>query len=131
MHSILKACVLVLTLTPNALSAQGGRLESGAIHATPKGFGLAPGAASRIDVRSTEQTGEVLVNLPSNLSLEMIDSLARHHRLTRLESHAVGLLGRTVHRWRIADGRSMREVIRALQLDGGIDAQPNKIYTLQ
>src|SRR3954470_4648860 len=131
MRSILKAWVLGLTLTAIAVSAQGGRLESGAIRATPKGFDPAPGVASRIDVPSAEQTGEVLVNLPSNLSLEVIDSLARRHRLTRLESQAVGLLGRTVHRWRIDDGRSRPEVILALKLDGGIDAQPNSVFTLQ
>jgi len=66
--------------------------------------------------------GELLVSLPSNPSFEVIDALARRHGLTRLESQSVGLLGRTVHRWRIADGRSIPDVILALKLDGGIDA---------
>jgi hypothetical protein len=131
MRTILKAGVLVLTLTAIAVSAQGGKLENGAIRATPEGVETAPGAASRVDVPSADPTGEVLVNLPSNLSFEVIDSLARRHRLTRLESQAVGLLGRTVHRWRIADGRSMPDVILALKLDGGIEAQPNNVFTLQ
>ena len=126
-----KSCVLVLTLTAIAVSAQAGRLESDVIRATPEGVNSAPGAAIRIDVPLADQTGEVLVNLPSNLSLEAIDSLARRHRMTRLESRAVGLLGRTVHRWRIADGRSTPEVILALKLDGGIDAQPNNVFTLR
>jgi hypothetical protein len=130
MRSILKACVLVLTFTGIAVSAQGGKLESGATRATPKGVATAP-AASRIDAPSADRTGEVLVNLPSNASVELIDSLARRHRLTRLESQEIGLLGRTVHRWGIADGRSIPDVILALKRDGGIDAQPNNVYTLQ
>ena len=131
MRTILKAGVLVLTLTGIAVSAQGGTLERGAIRATPKGVDTAPGVASRVDAPSADRTGEVLVNLPSNASLEVIDSLARRHRLTRLESQEIGLLGRTVHRWEIADGRSIPDVILALKRDGGIDAQPNNVYTLQ
>jgi len=131
-----QAGALVLTLTAMAASAQAGRLESaaiGAFEAVDVSGRSAPGAA--IDVSSAGERsfrpGEVLVSLPSNLSFEVIDALARRHRLTRLESLSVGLLGRTVHRWRIDDGRSIPSVILALKLDGGIDAQPNNIYTLQ
>jgi hypothetical protein len=60
-----------------------------------------------------------------------MNALAQRHRLTRLESQSVGPLGRTVHRWRIVDGRSVPDVILALKRDSGIDAQPNNIYTLQ
>ena len=63
---------------------------------------------------------------------KLTDAALSHLRgLTRLQSHAVGLLGRTVHRWKIGDGRSMPDVILALKLDGGIDAQPNNVYILQ
>jgi len=137
MRLILKAGALVLTLAAMAVSAQAGRLETAAIGATPEGVGeaTAPVTARRIDAppagERSFRTAEVLVSLPSNLSLEVIDALARRHRLTRLDSESIGLLGRTVHRWRIADGRSIPDVILALQRDGGIDAQPNAIYTLQ
>ena len=131
MHSVLKPCVLVLTLTALVISAQGGTLENDAIRAMPDDLDTVPGEASRIDVRSADRTGEVLVSLPSSLSLEAIGSLAQRHRLTRLESYTVGLLGRTIHRWRIADGRPLADVIVALKLDGGINAQPNNVYTLQ
>jgi hypothetical protein len=137
MRLILRAGVLVLTLTAMAVSAQaGGRLESAAIGA-PEGVDItrssAPAGARGIDTAAEQSfgTGEVLVSLPSNLSLEVIDSLARRHRLTCLNSQSVGLLGRTVHRWRITDERSIPDVILALKLDDGIDAQPNYIYTLQ
>lgn len=137
MRLILKAGVLVLTLTAMAVSAQAGKLETAAIEATPEGVGeaTAPVTARRLDVPSAGErsfrTAEVLVSLPSNLSLEVIDALARRHRLTRLDSQSIGLLGRTVHRWRIADGRSIPDVILALQREGGIHAQPNTVYTLQ
>jgi hypothetical protein len=124
MRLIFKAGVLVLTLTAVAMPAAiSAPLESEAL-ATVK----------RIDVplagERSFQAREVIISLPSHLSLEAIDAMARRHRLTRLESQSVGL-GRTVHRWGIADGRLVPDVILALKLDGGIDAQPNYIYTLQ
>ena len=67
MRTILKAGVLVLTLTAIAVSAQGGKLENGAIRATPEGVETAPGAASRVDVPSADPIGEVLTFLQTFL----------------------------------------------------------------
>jgi subtilisin family serine protease len=76
--------------------------------------------------------GEVVIGLPSNLSPQALDELARRHRLSRLESQAIGLTGTTFHRWRIADQRSVSEVIRALEAERGVrNAQPNYRFTLQ
>jgi subtilisin family serine protease len=75
---------------------------------------------------------EVLVGLPSNLTQQAIDVLARRHRLVRLESQAIGLTGSTFHRWQISDQRSVADVIRALEADAGVRAaQPNYRFTLQ
>jgi hypothetical protein len=75
---------------------------------------------------------EVLVGLPSNLTQQAIDTLARRHRLVRLESQAIGLTSTTLHRWQISDQRSVADVIRALEADTGVRAaQPNYRYTLQ
>jgi subtilisin family serine protease len=75
---------------------------------------------------------EVLVGLPTNLSPQALDTLARQHRLTRLDSQSIGLTGTTFHRWQIADQRSVSEVVRALEADGGVRvAQPNYRFTLQ
>jgi hypothetical protein len=75
---------------------------------------------------------EVLVGLPSNLTQQAIDTLARRHRLVRLESQAIGLTGTTFHRWQISDRRSVADVIRALEADTGVRAaQPNYRFTLQ
>ena len=138
MRFILEAGVLMLTLTAMAVSAEAGKLERAAIGTTPEGVAIrssAPGAAGRIHLPSAGEgsslTGQIIVSLPSNLSLAAVDALARRHRLTPLESQSIGLLGRTVHRWKIADGRSIPDVILELKRDGGIEAQPNNVYTLQ
>ena len=76
--------------------------------------------------------GEVVLRLPSNLSRQALDELAGRHRLARLDSQAIGLTGTTIHRWRIADQRSVSDVIRAIEADRGVGAaQPNYRFTLQ
>ena len=75
---------------------------------------------------------EVLVALPSNFTPQALDTLARRHRLVRLESQAIGLTGTTFHRWQITDQRSVADVVRALEADTGVRAaQPNYRFTLQ
>jgi hypothetical protein len=74
---------------------------------------------------------EVVVGRDSNMSPRALDELAQRHRLTAVESHDIPLLGTTYHRWRIADGRSVSEVIRALEANGVVrHAQPNYRFTL-
>ena len=60
---------------------------------------------------------EVLVGLPSNLTPQALDALARRYGLTRLESQHIGLTGTTFHRWRISDRRSVADVVRELEAD--------------
>jgi subtilisin family serine protease len=75
---------------------------------------------------------EVLVALPSNFTPQALDTLARRHRLVRVESQAIGLTGTTFHRWQITDQRSVADVVRALETDTGVRAaQPNYRFTLQ
>jgi hypothetical protein len=70
---------------------------------------------------------EVVVGLASDLSASTLDDLARRHGLTHLEP----LVGTTYHRWRIGDGRSVSDVIRALEADGVVrTAQPNYNFSL-
>jgi hypothetical protein len=74
---------------------------------------------------------EVMVRLPSTLSEEALDALARRHGLTRLESQRVELTGTTFHRWRIDGGRPVADIIRALEADAGVSAaQPNYRFSL-
>src|SRR5207237_9828497 len=75
---------------------------------------------------------EVLVGVPSNLTQQALDALARRHRLVRLESQAISLTGTTFHRWQISDQRSVADVVRALEAENGVRAaQPNYRFTLQ
>jgi subtilisin family serine protease len=75
---------------------------------------------------------EVLVGLPSNLTQQALDALARRHRLLRLESQAIALTGTTMHRWQISDQRSVADVVRALEADTSVRvAQPNYRFALQ
>src|SRR4051812_31445874 len=136
MRLILKAGILMLTLTALSVSAHAGTMDSAPNGATLENWddASAPPAVP-IDVPSARQgpfrNEEVLLSLPSDFSFEAIEALAGRHRLKHLESQSVGLLGRTVHRLKIADGSSIADVILALKRDGSIDAQPNNIYSLQ
>jgi hypothetical protein len=75
---------------------------------------------------------EVLIGLPSNLTADALDALARRHGLVHLEAQRIALTGTTFHRWRIADARSIADVVRELEADRGVSlAQPNYRFTLQ
>jgi subtilisin family serine protease len=74
---------------------------------------------------------EVVIGFASDISPRALDDLARRHRLTPVETQQIALIGTTYHRWRIGDGRSVPEVIRALEADGAVrTAQPNYRFTL-
>jgi subtilisin family serine protease len=75
---------------------------------------------------------EVLLDMGPTASPESLDAVIRRHRLTRLESFRIRLVGTTLYRLRIPDGRAVPAVIAALSLDRTIvSAQPNYVYTLQ
>jgi Subtilase family len=104
-------------LNPNAL----GRNGTG-----PNGRSGVPPAGERRFVPN-----EVVVGFASNIAPRALDELAQRHRLTSVESRDIPLVGTTYHRWRIADGRGVSEVIRALEADGVVrHAQPNYRFTL-
>jgi hypothetical protein len=78
-------------------------------NAAPRQSGVPPAGERRFVPR------EVVVGLASDISQRDLDELARRHGLTPVESHDIALVGTTYHRWRIADGRSVSDVIRALE----------------
>jgi subtilisin family serine protease len=60
------------------------------------------------------------------------DEMARRHRLTRIEAQNFPLLGSTIGRFRITDGRSVRTVQAELASDTDVrSVQPNFRYLLQ
>jgi subtilisin family serine protease len=74
---------------------------------------------------------EVIVRLPSNISPQTLEALARRHALRRIEAHNLALSGTTIHRWQITDSRSVAEVIHSLERETGVlAAQPNYQFSL-
>jgi hypothetical protein len=77
-------------------------------------------------------TNEVVLDMPSNLPAQTLNSLAQRHHLTRVGAETLGASGHTLYRWRIDDSRPIGDVIRDLQNEDHISAaQPNFTFTLQ
>jgi subtilisin family serine protease len=75
---------------------------------------------------------EVLLNVAGDLSTTALDTMARRHRLTRLELRDFAITRRRIARLRINDGRPVATVIRSLQTDMRIlAAQPNHLYATE
>ncbi len=74
---------------------------------------------------------EVVLGVPSTLSPQALDALARRHGLAPVDSYERSLFGTTLHRWRITDQRSVADVIRGLEADAGVQmAQPSYRFVL-
>lgn len=87
-------------------------------------------AASEPDRRYVAK--EVLIEIDGSPTDADADALARRHRLTRLQSQALPLVGGTLFRWRVPDSRSVENVVRELVADGSVrSAQPNYRFILQ
>ena len=77
-------------------------------------------------------TNEVVIEVAGRPSETRVEAMARRHRLTRIESHAFELTNSTMFRWRIPDGRSVRDVVRTLSADAAIThVQPNYVHVTQ
>lgn len=75
---------------------------------------------------------EVLIQLRDGLTEQQVSNLFRRQRLERLESQRIALIGMTLHRLRIPDQRSPRDVLRGLGAEARIAmAQPNYVYRLE
>ena len=108
---------------------------------TKTGGDKSPGKPSGTTARATglppvgEQRfvpNEVVIEVAGRPSQTQVESLARRHRLTRVELQAFELTNSTMFRWRIPDGRSVRDVVRNLSSDTTITSvQPNYLFALQ
>jgi subtilisin family serine protease len=75
---------------------------------------------------------EVVVEVPNSTPAATINAVESRHRLTRLDTQEIPLLGSTIYRFRIPDRSSVPAVIRALEGDRRVaSAQPNYLYALQ
>jgi subtilisin family serine protease len=74
---------------------------------------------------------EIIFEVRNAVAQSTVDDIARQHRLTRISSQRLELIGSTLYRYRIADGRPVPDVVRALEQDLRIaSAQPNFLYRL-
>ena len=72
---------------------------------------------------------EVLLEVESGASTRYLDAIARRLRLTLLETQNFALTGRSLQRWRIGGGNSVRATLRRLAGFSRIAAaQPNFFY---
>lgn len=75
---------------------------------------------------------EVVIALDGAATDAQVAAIGRRHRITRLESFDLPLVGATLVRWRIPDSRSVAAVVRELVADSAIrSAQPNYRFSLQ
>jgi filamentous hemagglutinin family protein len=74
---------------------------------------------------------EVVLQVGANISQEQITAVTQRLGLSVIASQTLGSLNRTAFRFRIGDGRSVRDVIRALEANSIVAvAQPNYQYKL-
>jgi subtilisin family serine protease len=74
---------------------------------------------------------EIIFEVRNTVPPSTVDDIARQNRLTRISSQRLELIGSTVYRYRIADGRQVPDVVRVLEQDLRIaSAQPNFLYRL-
>jgi len=75
---------------------------------------------------------EVILDVPANVSSQVLEGIAARHTMTREETVRVGLTGRTLHRWRIDSGTSVQDMIRSICTADRVVAgiQPNYVYEL-
>jgi subtilisin family serine protease len=75
---------------------------------------------------------EVVLQIAGNVTVEQLQAAVGRLGLTLLASENLAITGSTVVRFRITDGRSPAEIIRALAAIQLVAvAQPNYVYTLQ
>jgi hypothetical protein len=80
----------------------------------------------------TSVAGQIVAELDGSLSDGEADELARRHRLVRVESRNLPLIGSTIGLFRITDRRTVAAVSRELATEASIrSVQPNFRYVLQ
>jgi hypothetical protein len=103
-------------------SSSGG---GGAISGPPGRNGFFPPPAGE----SRYVANEVLLDIAAGVPAGQLDFIASRFNLTRLDVHPLRLIGRTIHRWRIEDGRSVTAVIQSLASEARVvGAQPNFLF---
>jgi subtilisin family serine protease len=76
-------------------------------------------------------TNEMVFHVGSNVTREQVDSVARKLNLSIAGSESMSLTGGTMFHVRVAGGRSMTDVVRALEAEKLGLAQPNYVFYTQ
>ena len=100
------------------------------------GGGGSSGGGSNSGVPPTNERryvpDEVLMEFAGLPSDQTFNALAARYRIVPIEARRIALTDSTWVRWRIADGRSVPTVVRALEAGGqGRSVQPNYLFVLQ
>ncbi len=74
---------------------------------------------------------ELVFHVAPTVSRETVDNVARKLGLSTLGSHSSALTGGTLFRFRVAEGRSIPDAVRALEAEKVGIAQPNYVFKLQ
>ncbi len=74
-------------------------------------------------------SNEMVFHVGANVSQQQIDTVARRLGLNAIASENSGLTGGTLLHFRVADGRQVAEVVRALEAENIGTASPNYVYT--
>lgn len=107
---------------PQAGSGAGGAAIGAILRS---GFNLPPIGETRF------VPDEIMLDIPASVQATTLDAIAARHSMTRLESTRIGLTGRTLYRWRLDGGGSIRDMIRELTRERLIaGAQPMYLYAL-
>src|SRR5262245_33773062 len=115
------------SVAPRPSAAKGGGTAAAAGGAGAGGAGRLPAAGEQRFVPD-----EVLVETAAGVPEPLLDAIARRHRLVRLAAYDVELLGTRLHRWRIADRRSVPTVIAALANERVLSSvQTNNVFQLE
>jgi subtilisin family serine protease len=75
---------------------------------------------------------EVVLAISNSVTPAQIDALRARFRLTRIESQSFQLFATTLYRWRVPNGITVPEAVRALGADPRVaSVQPNYLFTMQ
>jgi subtilisin family serine protease len=111
----------------------GGAIGGGAAGAAtpPSGGGNnSAGAAARNNLPYIPD--EIVVAFAAGTSPQAITQFAGRYNLTQLETQNFALIGTSLYRWRIGDGRSVSSIVQALGAENIVaSVQPNYIFAAQ
>ena len=103
----------------------GTRLIDMPVMPLPPGSGMPPIGETQFS------SDELVFQFASGTTPQQIDSIAQRFGLTTVAQETIGILRRTVYTFRIANGQSVREVIRRVEAAGlPLAVQPKYTYRL-